>query len=167
MGAPRLAAVIAAVAIVSACGTDESSGGASSSTGGTAGHAHAGAAGSTNVGGAGGTAGTTAAAGNTGTGATAGSAGAASVVCDLGTMYPGVALIDPDAPVFQDGTWSQQQVVDAFAQAKTDNSTAYLGYKAARDYSQHLDCAFCACGCEGSIGHLSAIDCFKDMHGFT
>ena len=94
-------------------------------------------------------------------------ASGASAACDLGTMYPAKDVIDPDAPKFADANWTQQQVSAAFAQAKTDNTSAYQGYRAARDYKQYLECAFCACGCYPSIGHLSAIDCFKDMHGFT
>ncbi len=92
--------------------------------------------------------------------------GTAAVVCDLGTMYPGVSTIDPDAPVFQDATHTQAEVTADFEQAKAAGSMAYLAYKAARDHADVLDCAFCACGCADSIGHLSAIDCFKDMHGF-
>ena len=99
--------------------------------------------------------------------ASGGSAGGASVVCELGTMYPGEPLIDPDAPVFDDANWSQAKVSDAFAKAKLDGAKPYLAYKAARDSAKVLDCAFCNCGCAPGIGHKSAIDCFKDMHGFT
>ena len=75
--------------------------------------------------------------------------------------------IDPDAPVFNDASWTQAKVSQVFVEAKGQNTSAYLAYKAARDYAHVLDCAFCSCGCAPSIGHLSAIDCFKDMHGFT
>jgi len=167
VGALRIIALLVATAALGACGTDEATGAATA--GGTGGaHGHDGAAGDGGtVAASGGTAGSAAGAGSSATGGTSGAAGATSATCDLGTMYPGVEVIDPDAPVFQDGTWSQQEVVDAFAQAKAEGNTAYLGYRAARDYVQYLDCAFCACGCAPAIGHLSAIDCFKDMHGFT
>lgn len=88
------------------------------------------------------------------------------VVCDLGTMYPGQPLIDPDAPDFEDEVYSKQQVAEAFAADKAKNGPAYRAYKAALVHQDVLECAFCACGCAPSIGHLSAIDCFKDMHGF-
>jgi hypothetical protein len=92
---------------------------------------------------------------------------AAGVLCELGTMYPGVETIDPDAPVFEDASWPQSKVTDSFAQAKASGSTAYWAYKAARAQQNVLDCAFCSCGCAQGIGHKSAVDCFKDMHGFT
>ncbi len=84
----------------------------------------------------------------------------------LGTMYPGIGPIDPDAPVFSDATWTQQEVTAAFLEAKVQNSDAYRAYKAALSLGDILECAFCICGCHESIGHLSAADCFKDMHGF-
>jgi hypothetical protein len=96
-----------------------------------------------------------------------GTGGSTALSCELGSMYPNQGVIDPDAPVFEDANWDQAKVSDAFAKAKADGTTAYLAYRAARDYTQHLDCAFCACGCAPGIGHRSAIDCFKDMHGFT
>ena len=87
--------------------------------------------------------------------------------CDLGTMYPNSAVIDPDNPDFEDAQHSRAQVIQTFADAKTADNQAYQAYRAARDYADLLTCPFCACGCADSIGHLSAIDCFKDMHGFT
>lgn len=105
-----------------------------------------------------------------GSGGTAagGSGGEASgIVCSLGTMYPDRAVIDPDAPVYHDSAWSQQEVTDSFAQAKAQDSQAYRAYKAANKYTQYLQCAFCACGCATQPGHKSAIDCYKDMHGFV
>jgi len=102
-------------------------------------------------------------------GTVAGGAGgtSADIVCSLGTMYPNRTVIDPDAPVYSDSGWTQQQVTDAFAQAKAQNSQAYRAYKAANKYTQYLQCAWCACGCATSPGHKSAIDCYKDMHGFV
>lgn len=103
-----------------------------------------------------------------GTGGALGSGGAATgIVCSLGTMYPDRTVIDPDAPVYQDADWTQQAVTTAFAEAKAQNSQAYRAYKAANKYTQYLQCAFCACGCATSPGHKSAIDCYKDMHGFV
>lgn|GEM_PF-6868320 len=93
-------------------------------------------------------------------------ADASVVQCTLGTMYPGVAVIDPDNPVYEDAFNTQAQVEQKFASGKIANSKAYRGYKAAWKYPELLLCAFCACGCEDSPGHLSAVDCFKDMHGF-
>jgi hypothetical protein len=91
------------------------------------------------------------------------------VVCDLGTIYPNEPLIDPDNPDYEDGSWTTQQVIDAFADAKAQDTQAYRAYRAAFQYSQFLECAFCSCGCDApSLGnHLSSMDCFKDMHGFT
>lgn len=88
------------------------------------------------------------------------------IVCDLGTMYPDLPLIDPDNPDYEDAIYSKAQVKEAFAKDKADNGSAYRAYKAALQHQDVLACAFCACGCAPSIGHLSAIDCFKDMHGF-
>ncbi|GMV16146.1 MAG: hypothetical protein AMXMBFR56_43700 [Polyangiaceae bacterium] len=100
-------------------------------------------------------------------GGAGGGAGTAPVACELGTMYPELTVIDPDAPQYSDASWTQADVATLFAKAKTDGSMAYLAYRAARDHSHLLDCAFCSCGCAPGIGHLSAIDCFKDMHGFA
>ena len=145
------------------CGSDESKSPETSGTGAVSGTGGGTGAAAGTGGGTGATVGT-----GGGAGAAAGTGGGtASVTCELGTMYPGTGVIDPDAPVFSDANWPQDKVTQTFAQAKTDASTAYLAYRAARDYAKYLDCAFCACGCAQSIGHLSAIDCFKDMHGFT
>lgn len=94
-------------------------------------------------------------------------AGAGLQSCDLGTAFPDAAVIDPDAPVYSDAGWSQAEVEVAFADAASTNSTVYRAYKAANAHPDYLVCAFCACGCADSAGHLSALDCFKDMHGFT
>ena len=87
--------------------------------------------------------------------------------CDLGTMDPDAPLIDPDAPVFSDASWTQEEVEAAFAAAREEDSTAYRAYRAAGAWPDHLSCAWCACGCAAADGHQSALDCFKDMHGFT
>jgi len=84
----------------------------------------------------------------------------------LGNMYEEAPVIDPDHPVFSDASHTAEQVAAMFAQAAAENSRAYQAYRAARDQSAVLSCAFCACGCSSSPGHLSAIDCFKDLHGF-
>jgi hypothetical protein len=94
--------------------------------------------------------------------------GAAGVVsCDLGSVYPDSTVIDPDAPVYEGTGWSQSSVTQAFAEAKAEDSSAYRAYRAARDHTEYMECPFCACGCAEGNGHRSAIDCFKDMHGFT
>lgn len=84
----------------------------------------------------------------------------------LGTKYPGKGTIDPDNPDFEDALWTKAEVQQKFAAAKAQGLAAYRAYKAAQRASGVLDCAFCTCGCAASDGHLSAIDCFKDMHGF-
>ncbi|MBW2263456.1 MAG: hypothetical protein JRG91_15935 [Deltaproteobacteria bacterium] len=90
------------------------------------------------------------------------------VVCELGTIYPGGPVIDPDAPIYSDSMWTQEEVEAAFAAAKVENNAFYRGYLAAYKYPEVLECPFCACGCATmSISHLSAVDCFKDMHGFA
>jgi hypothetical protein len=99
-------------------------------------------------------------------GGNAGAGGAPQLACDLGSVYPAADVIDPDAPVYQDATWTQPEVEQAFAEAKTQSSPAYRAYRAARDHAEYMRCAFCSCGCAPVAGHLSAIDCFKDMHGF-
>lgn len=92
----------------------------------------------------------------------------AGVACELGTIYPADGVIDPDAPVYSDSTWTQEEVEAAFAAARAENNAYYRGYLAAHKYPEVLECAFCACGCASmSISHLSAVDCFKDMHGFA
>ncbi len=86
----------------------------------------------------------------------------------LGSVYPDSGPIDPDNPVFSDAYYDQEQVSGMFAQAKADDIKAYKAYKAGHLYPELLECAFCDCGCEGPpSNHVSAVDCFKDMHGFT
>jgi hypothetical protein len=100
--------------------------------------------------------------------ADAGSGGAHQTVsCDLGTVYPSQQVIDPDNPVYQDASVTQAEVTEMFAQAKAEDTSAYRAYRAARDFVEYMECPFCACGCAAGSGHLSAIDCFKDTHGFT
>lgn len=84
----------------------------------------------------------------------------------LGTKYPGKGTIDPDNPDFEDALWTKEEVQNKFAAAKAQDLPAYHAYRAASRASAVLECAFCACGCATSDAHLSAIDCFKDMHGF-
>lgn len=93
----------------------------------------------------------------------------AELTCDLGSLYEGQPSIDPDDPGdYSEEGWSNEDVIAAFEQAKADDSDAYRAYLFARDHSELLECAFCACGCSiTDEGHLSASDCFKDMHGFT
>lgn len=87
-------------------------------------------------------------------------------VC-LGTVYPDGAVINPDDPVYSSETLPQDYVSEKFAEAKAADSKAYRAYLAAYEDGQEvLECAFCACGCAESDGHISAIDCFKDFHGF-
>jgi hypothetical protein len=82
------------------------------------------------------------------------------------TKYPGVSPIDPDAPNFSDPDHTVDATKALFAKAKADNSAAYRAYKIAHDNPEALQCARCACGCARSLGHISAVDCFKDLHGF-
>lgn len=90
----------------------------------------------------------------------------ASLVC-LGSVYPDSGVIDPDDPKFSDEMYDTAQVKLMFQQAKTANSNAYKAYKAALKYPELLECGFCNCGCAAPpANHISAIDCFKDMHGF-
>ena len=84
----------------------------------------------------------------------------------LGSIYPDRGVINPDDPQYEDNIYTFEQVRQMFAQAKQENSRAYRAYKAAYTYSHLANCAFCACGCSESSGHLSAVDCFKDIHGF-
>lgn len=87
-----------------------------------------------------------------------------SVAC-LGSFQPAWPVIDPDAPVFTDAAHTQAQVETMFADARARDTAAYRAYRAARDLGDRLTCAYCACGCAVD-GHLSAQDCFKDLHGF-
>jgi len=90
------------------------------------------------------------------------------VVCELGTIYPTAGVIDPDNPVYSGSDYSQAEVTAAFDEARADDSMAYRAYKAAYTWPDVMECAFCSCGCaDMSIDHQSAVDCFKDMHGFT
>ena len=84
----------------------------------------------------------------------------------LGTIYPNEGQIDPDKPVYSSEWQTQEETEKAFAQAKADGTNAYKAYKAAFDNPEVLLCAFCPCGCHESNKHQSAMDCFKDMHGF-
>lgn len=92
--------------------------------------------------------------------------GSAGVSC-LGSVYPSRGPIDPDGPDYEESGWTKQDVADAFAEAKTQGTKAFRAYKAAHTYPELLECAFCACGCASTFGHVSALDCFKDMHGFN
>lgn len=85
----------------------------------------------------------------------------------LGTVYPDSGPIDPDNPVYENEYYTQEQVTKMFAQAKADNTKVYRAYLAGLLYPDLLECAFCYCGCASpSFNHVSAVDCFKDMHGF-
>ena len=85
----------------------------------------------------------------------------------LGTVYPGVATIDPDHPVYSDAIYTQEEVTAMFAEAREADDDAYRAYLFARDHGALLECAYCDCGCGGSSGHLGNLDCYKDLHGFT
>ena len=88
------------------------------------------------------------------------------VECPLGSKWPERGTINPDDPEYEDEEFTNEEVRRIFAQGKAENSAAYRAYKIAYDNQAVLECAFCACGCERSIGHRSNVDCFKDMHGF-
>lgn len=92
--------------------------------------------------------------------------GVGPVACTLGTVYPNSSVIDPDNPKYSDSKYTAVQVKTEFAQAKQFNSKAYKAYKAAFEHPELMECGFCPCGCQTLDGHESAIDCFKDMHGF-
>ena len=94
-------------------------------------------------------------------------ADADGVMACLGTMYPNKEAINPDNPNYSDSLWSKEEVAKKFATAKSQNMKVYAAYKAGYENSEVLECAFCDCGCNLQPGHLSAADCFKDMHGFT
>lgn len=95
-----------------------------------------------------------------------GAAPDAQAVACLGTKYPEGSVIDPDNPDFEDVLNTKAEVIKKFATAKANNLPAYRAYKAALTYAHLLPCAFCPCGCDGSEAHVSAVDCFKDLHGF-
>ena len=84
----------------------------------------------------------------------------------LGTIYPTDGQIDPDNPVYSSEWQTQEETEKMFAQAKADGTNAYKAYKAAFENPEVLLCAFCPCGCHESAKHVSAMDCFKDLHGF-
>jgi hypothetical protein len=84
-----------------------------------------------------------------------------------GSRAPEQALIDPDDPTYEDADFSNELVRTMFERSRTSNAAAYRSYRAALENADVLSCAFCACGCAGTLKHVSAIDCFKDMHGFT
>ncbi len=84
----------------------------------------------------------------------------------LGTVYPDRDVIDPDDPNYAGDGYSADEVDALFAQGAAEGSDAYLAYVAAAAYPDLLECAWCACSCHVSAGHESAVDCFKDMHGF-
>ena len=85
----------------------------------------------------------------------------------LGSVYGDAPSIDPDYPIYDGEDYTQQEVTEAFAEARAQNSYAYQAYRIARDNPELMECAFCSCGCAVTEGHISAVDCFKDMHGFT
>lgn len=86
--------------------------------------------------------------------------------CTLGSFYADRDVINPDDPVYEDANWSQAEVTEKFAEAKATDAQSYRAYKIAYQYPDLMQCGFCPCGCDRSLGHLSAVDCFKDMHGF-
>ncbi len=94
-----------------------------------------------------------------------GDADGEDIAC-MGSVYPDAGLIDPDNPIFESEYRTQDDVTKAFSIAKADGTNAYKAYKAAFENPDVLLCAFCPCGCHNSSGHQSAIDCFKDLHGF-
>ncbi len=147
------AALAVGLALAASCGGDGGSGRA---------------AGGSTATGAGGPGGSGAGAQGTGAAGAAGVGGAGSVVCTLGTVYPNRDTIDPDAPDYEEPGWTKPEVAQAFADAKAADDKAYRAYRAAHQYAQFLECPFCACGCAiMDVAHQSAVDCFKDMHGFT
>lgn len=40
-------------------------------------------------------------------------------------------------------------------------------YQAAKDHPEVLETVSCYCGCYGSAGHRSNLDCYRDNHGIT
>lgn len=85
----------------------------------------------------------------------------------LGTVYPDLAVIDPDDPSYADGDHTAEEVRAMFAVERADDTQTYRAYRAAHTWPDLIECAFCACGCATGLGHVSALDCFKDLHGFT
>jgi hypothetical protein len=84
----------------------------------------------------------------------------------LGSLYGDAQVIDPDDPVYEDAAFDQAEVEQLFAEARDQGNETYGAYAAAREHAAALEYAFCSCGCASTIDHLSAVDCFKDMHGF-
>lgn len=89
-----------------------------------------------------------------------------AATCKLGTGFPQLTLINPDNPDYAGDGYTKAQVKTLFADGKAKKSTAYLAYLAAYENADYISCPFCDCGCQAA-GHLSAVDCFKTMHGFT
>jgi hypothetical protein len=85
----------------------------------------------------------------------------------LGSRWPERAVIDPDAPAYSDSTHDAALVTAWFEDAKHADSPAYQAYSSAHRKPELLGCAFCPCGCAAAAAHRSAVDCFKDLHGFT
>lgn len=84
-----------------------------------------------------------------------------------GTSMPERDVVNPDDPTFSDSNFTNEQVREMFAKSRANNAAAYRSYSAAKANADVLSCAFCSCGCSGPLRHMSALDCFKDMHGFT
>ncbi len=89
-----------------------------------------------------------------------------AIAC-YGSKDPAATLIDPDAPTYSDADNPLDDVRARFSKARATNAAAYRAYAAAKKNADVLGCGFCKCGCARSLGHESALDCFKDMHGFT
>lgn len=87
-------------------------------------------------------------------------------ICGTLTAHADWEVIDPDDPTFSDASWTNDEVRAAFDTARLENTDAYRAYRMAHERPDLMVCGFCPCGCNGSLGHLSGIDCFKDMHGF-
>lgn len=84
----------------------------------------------------------------------------------MGTGYPEANIIDPDAPDYEDASHTTEQVRGLFGDARAADSQAYRAYEAAHANPDVMRCAFCPCGCSAG-GHMSAADCFKDLHGLS
>ena len=86
----------------------------------------------------------------------------------LGSVYgPDVAVINPDNPDYEGDGYTHDEVAQLFTEARAANNQAYRAYRAAYEHPDVVQCAFCLCGCASSVDHVSAEDCFKDLHGFT
>lgn len=85
--------------------------------------------------------------------------------CELGSTYGEAPAIDPAAPAAGADQTPAEEVAAAF-EGLDPTSDAWRAYAfASSPQGGVLECAFCACGCATTEGHLSAIDCFKDLHG--